>query len=99
MAITEIQKKRTHERAKRAFGQVLKKIRTEKGMTQEKLGDESDCHSTYISQLERGVKQPSLATFFILSKCLDIKPDVMIKAVSKKMIPQKRVKLKNKSRQ
>jgi len=99
VAFTEYQKKRTQERVKIAFGRVLKKYREDKGLTQEKLGGEAEYHSTYISQLERGLKQPSLTTIIVLAKCLDIKPEAMIKAVGKKLtIPQRRVTLKKKSK-
>jgi len=93
-----IRKKRTQERVKIAFGRVLKKYREDKGLTQEKLGGEAEYHSTYISQLERGLKQPSLTTIIVLAKCLDIKPEVMIRAVDKILASQIRIRLKKKSR-
>lgn len=46
------------------FGEELRKLREEKGLSQEKLGFESGYHRTYISQLERGQKSPSLKTLF-----------------------------------
>jgi transcriptional regulator with XRE-family HTH domain len=42
------------------FGQVLKKLRTEKGLSQEEFAANVGLHRTYISQLERGLKSPSL---------------------------------------
>ncbi|SDR35788.1 MULTISPECIES: helix-turn-helix domain-containing protein [Pelosinus] len=44
------------------FGQVLKALRTEKGLSQEEFALNIDLHRTYISQLERGLKSPSLRT-------------------------------------
>jgi len=44
------------------FGQVLKKLRTAKGISQEDFALNIGLHRTYISQLERGLKSPSLRT-------------------------------------
>ena len=98
MKISKPQIERTQNRVRRAFGKVLRKYRNKSGMTQESLGFEAGCHSTFISQLERGLRQPSLTTIFMLAKCLDIKPEVMIKAVDKKLASQIRIRLKKKSR-
>ncbi len=46
----------------RKFGNVLKKLRSEKNISQEELGLCTGLHRTYISQLERGLKSPSLRT-------------------------------------
>jgi len=96
--ISKTQRERTQIRVRRAFGKVLREYRNKSGMTQESLGDESEYHSTYISQLERGIRQPSISTLFILAKELGVKPEEMIKAVGKKLISQRRVPLKKKFR-
>jgi transcriptional regulator with XRE-family HTH domain len=56
------------------FGNVLKQLRNEKGISQEELGFESGYHRTYISMLERGKKSPSLRTIFQLAKALNVEP-------------------------
>jgi len=59
-----------------AFGRVLRTVRTERGMSQETLGHESGSGRTYISELERGIKGPSLNMVFRLAATLDMKaPD------------------------
>ena len=63
------------------FGEELQKIRKEKGLSQEKLGFESGYHRTYISQLERGVKSPSLKTIFRISEALTIAPSTLMKRI------------------
>ena len=98
MAINDYQRSKTNERVKSAFGKVLQEYRKGK-MTQEELGFETGYHSTYISQLERGIKQPSIVTVFILAKELGIKPEEMIMAVRKKLTTQNKIPLKKKSRQ
>lgn len=53
-----------------AFGRVLRRLRNEVGLTQEKLGFEADLRRTYISILELGQQQPTLTTILKLSKPL-----------------------------
>lgn len=55
-----------------AFARVLKRLRMEKGLSQEQLGFETELHRTYISQLERGLKSPSLRTVYKLAGILEI---------------------------
>lgn len=56
----------------RKFGQVLKKLRTAKGISQEEFALNVGLHRTYISQLERGLKSPSLRTIEKICRELDI---------------------------
>ena len=44
------------------YGLTLKTLRIEKGLSQEELAARVGLHRTYISQLERGIKSPSLRT-------------------------------------
>src|SRR5262245_2786344 len=53
-----------------AFGKVLREIRKERGLSQETLAFESGYHPTYIGQLERGQKSPSLRTIMTLAVVL-----------------------------
>ena len=56
----------------RAFGRVLQEIRKDRGLSQEQLGFDSGYHRTYISFLERGKKNPTLATVFDLAETLRV---------------------------
>ncbi len=56
----------------RAFGRALREIRKERGLSQEQLGFESGYHRTYISFLERGKKNSTLATIFDLAETLKV---------------------------
>ena len=53
-----------------AFGKVLRRLRLEAGLTQEQLGFEANLRRTYVSILELGQQQPSLATILKLAEAL-----------------------------
>lgn len=57
--------------AERLFGEEVKKVRALRGLTQEELAREADIHPTYVSQLERGLKSPSLNVILLLADALD----------------------------
>ncbi len=64
-----------------AFGHILRNFRQEKKISQERLALMSDLDRTYISLLERGLRQPSLKTILQLSKSLDISAVKLIATV------------------
>jgi len=71
----------SNDTLEKAFGKVLRLIRMERGLSQEDLGFRSGYHRTYISQLERGQKNPSLRTIFHLAEVLEVDADEMIQRV------------------
>lgn len=60
------------------FGQVLQEIRQLRNLSQEQLAFESELDRTYISQLERGKKMPTIQTLFSLSASLGVSPEEII---------------------
>jgi transcriptional regulator with XRE-family HTH domain len=65
-------KKPAAEQVAIVFGEVLRRLREERDMSQEKLAEMSDLHRTYVYQIERGKKQPSVATMIDLARALNI---------------------------
>jgi transcriptional regulator with XRE-family HTH domain len=63
-----------------AFGRALSEFRRQRGLTQEELAFRSGVHVTYVSQLERGLKSPSLATVEALAHALGQRPHELVKA-------------------
>jgi len=63
------------------FGKILKEIRIENKISQEKLAEYCDLDRTYISMLERGLRQPTLTTIFKISKALKILPSELIRKI------------------
>jgi transcriptional regulator with XRE-family HTH domain len=64
-----------------AFGRTLRYFRTELRISQERLSQESSLDRSYISLLERGLRQPSLTTIFQLAKALNIQSVELIAKV------------------
>lgn len=67
----------------KAFGQTLKELRIKSGLSQEALALECDLDRTYISLLERGLRQPTLKTLFKLSGTLEILPSKFLASLEK----------------
>lgn len=59
----------THEKA---FGKVLQRFRKAKGLSQEELSFRSQLDRTFISRLESGLRQPTIATIIKLAKALGV---------------------------
>ena len=57
---------------KEKFGRHLRKLREAKNLTQEELADKAGMHSTYIGQIERGLRNPSLVNLQKLAKALRV---------------------------
>ncbi len=52
------------------IGHKIKELRTQKGLTQEELADRSELSKGFISQLERDLTSPSIATLVDILQCL-----------------------------
>lgn len=70
-------------RLQKAFGEAIRARRRELGLSQEDLGFKAELHRTYVSQLERGLKSPSLATIEQLAQVLKTTPSDLIRAAEK----------------
>ena len=55
------------------LGQNLRKMRKQRGLTQEKLAELSDYDPTYISLLERGKRNPPFLTIVKIARHLKCK--------------------------
>lgn len=65
------------------FGETLKRLREERGLSQEKLANSprlgaAAMTTNYISDLERGLKVPSLTTILKLAHALECAPAELI---------------------
>ena len=80
-----MQPRRSHRSPQRtaegSFGRVLRELREEQGFTQEELAFKSGYHTTYIGQLERGRKSPSLRTLMSLAVTLKVSGSELLRRV------------------
>lgn len=58
--------------AQQKLGKKIKELRTEAKLSQEKLGEITGLDRTYISGIERGVRNPSLKNIEKLAKALKV---------------------------
>ncbi|WP_323828277.1 helix-turn-helix domain-containing protein [Pseudomonas sichuanensis] len=68
-----------------AFGRVLRQKRQEAGLTQEQLALEADVQRNYVSLIERGINQPTIAVLFKLASALRCSPSALILLVEEKL--------------
>jgi transcriptional regulator with XRE-family HTH domain len=61
-----------------AFGKVLREQRASAGLSQEALALESRVDRTFVSQIERGIRQPTLTTLCRLARTLDVSAAVLV---------------------
>ncbi len=62
----------------RRLGINLKRLRESKGWSQEQFAEEADIHRTYISDLERGARNPTIKIIEKLSVALGVKAGSLI---------------------
>lgn len=63
---------------KKRVGRNLQHYRKNKGFSQEDLGFECNLHRTYISGIERGIRNPTVLIIANLAKALSIKPSQLL---------------------
>lgn len=64
---------------KAALGQKLRQARLDKGYTQQSLSEKADIGEVYLSEIERGLKMPSMNLFIKLITALDISADYILR--------------------
>ncbi len=65
----------------KAFGALLRRLRTERGLTQESLAFSTTLDRSYVSLLERGLRQPSLTSLLQISNALGVKASEVVAVV------------------
>ena len=66
-------------------GNTIKDLRKQKGISQEELADSIDSHQVYISEIERGLKLPSLPVLYKIAHCLGFSLTELISLVENQM--------------
>ncbi|MBX3628253.1 MAG: helix-turn-helix transcriptional regulator [Rhizobacter sp.] len=63
------------------FGREVRRRREELSISQEELAHRAEVHSSYVSQLERGVKSPTLGVIVRLARALERPASDLVRAV------------------
>ena len=66
------------------FGKAVRRIREQKGLSQEGLADLCYLHRTYIGGIERGERNVGLLNLLRLSKALKVLPSELLQDFDKK---------------
>ncbi len=68
-----------------AFGEAVRRRRKRLGLSQEALGFVSGLDRTYVSGIERGVRNPTLRIIWRLAEALSTTPSALLKASEKRI--------------
>jgi transcriptional regulator with XRE-family HTH domain len=63
------------------FGRNVARLRSEAGFSQDKLAEKADLDRTYLSSIERGVRNPGIKIVIRLSRALAVSVDQLCKGV------------------
>jgi transcriptional regulator with XRE-family HTH domain len=61
-----------------AFGQRLRELRAEHGISQDQLARKTDVHTTAIGRLEHGAREPRLTTILRIARGLGVPPGALL---------------------
>lgn len=61
-----------------AFGMAVRQLRSERGLSQERLGQTSGLHRNYVGGVERGELNPSLASILKLAVALGVEASELV---------------------
>jgi transcriptional regulator with XRE-family HTH domain len=65
------------EQISTVFGQVLREQRQSRQLSQEELALAADVDRTFVSQMERGIRQPTITTLMKLAGALNKQPSTL----------------------
>ena len=69
------------------FGRRLRSLRTDRGLTQQQLGEQADLSFKYLGAIERGEENPSLRVIGKLAVALQVEPRDMLEVEHEETSP------------
>lgn len=70
------------------FGEIVRGVRKEHAWTQEDLAERAGLTTTYVGQVERGDKVPSLTVVLKLAMALEVTPSAMLETFGLAVVRQ-----------
>lgn len=67
------------------FGEVVTRLRKRLGVSQEELAFRTEVHRTYISQIERGLKSPTLSVILKLARAMKASASKLVAEVERQL--------------
>ena len=67
------------ESRRAAFGRRVRVLRVNKGMSQEALAEAAGLHRTYVSSLERGLRNVGIDNVYALADALGVDPSELFR--------------------
>lgn len=65
------------------LGKNVRKYRKLRGLTQEQLALDAEMERSYVSDLERGTRNPSVKAVGRLAEALNVEPHLLLMSISK----------------
>ena len=78
--------KKSPESMQRALGRVIRRHRSEVGLSQEGFADLVGLHRTYIGSVERGERNVSFQNLLLLAQALNLSGSQLL-AIAEKVVP------------
>ena len=63
------------------IGRVIQEYREKRGLSQEVVSGLAAIGRTHLSAIERGVRKPTLDTFYRIAEAMNLRPSVLLAAV------------------
>lgn len=70
------------------FGEVLRRHRSAKNVSQEELAYLADVDRTFISRLERGIRQPTMTTTIAIGQALGVSAADLVRETEEEYLRQ-----------
>lgn len=65
------------------FGKAVRRLRAERGWTQEQLSERARLHPTYIGSIERGERNVGFDNILRLARAFGVQPGMLFAAMAK----------------
>ncbi|MBV9495690.1 MAG: helix-turn-helix transcriptional regulator [Acidobacteria bacterium] len=66
------------------FGAIVRRLREERGWTQDQLAERAGMNGSYLGFVERGENVPTLTVILLLAQTLSVDPGELVREVARK---------------